>query len=70
LLDWHSDFAEQNAPLGFRPHELPVQTFPVEQSLSAVQPVKQRAPLQTKGAQARASGAMQFPLASHAEAAV
>jgi len=47
LVDWHSDLVEQNAPFGFKPHELPLQTFPVEQSMSAVQPEKQRAPLQT-----------------------
>jgi hypothetical protein len=70
LLDWHSVLVEQNAPFGFSPHELLVQTLPVEQLASAVQPVKQRAPLQAKGAQVRASGAMQFPLASQAEAAV
>jgi hypothetical protein len=38
---------EQNAPFGFKPHELLVQTFPVTQSISTVQPEKQRAPLQT-----------------------
>jgi hypothetical protein len=70
LLDLHSDLVEQKAPLGLRPHELLVQTFPGEQSASAVQPVKQRAPLQMKGEQVRASGAMQFPFASQAEAPV
>jgi len=70
LLDLHSVLVEQKAPLGLSPHELLVQTFPGEQSMSAVQPEKHRAPLQTNGAQVRASGAMQFPLASQAEAAV
>jgi hypothetical protein len=70
LLDLHSDLVEQNAPLGFNPQELLVQTFPVEQLLSTVQPVKHLVPLQTKGAQVRASGATQFPFASQAEAPV
>jgi hypothetical protein len=39
LVDLHSDLVEQNAPLGLRPHELLVQTLPVEQLASAVQPV-------------------------------
>jgi hypothetical protein len=47
LLDWHSDLVEQNAPLGFSPHELLVQTLPVEQSVPSAQAAKQRAPLQT-----------------------
>jgi len=67
LVDWHSDFVEQKAPLGLSPHELLVQTFPGTQSASAVQPVKHLVPLQMKGAQGRASGAMQFPFASQAE---
>ncbi len=70
LLDWHSALVEQKAPLGLSPHELLVQTFPGTQSISAVQPVKHLAPLHTNGAQGRASGAMQFPLASQAETPV
>jgi hypothetical protein len=50
--------------LGFKPHELLVQTLPDTQLPSTVQAVKQRAPLQTNGAQAIASGAAQFPFAS------
>jgi hypothetical protein len=50
--------------LGLRPHELLVQTLPDAQLPSTVQAVKQRAPLQTNGAQAIASGAAQFPFAS------
>jgi hypothetical protein len=70
LLDLHSVLVEQNAPLGLRPHELLVQTFPGEQSASVEQPVKHLAPLQMKGVQVRASGAIQLPLASQAEAPV
>lgn len=47
LLDWHSDLFEQNAPLGFNPHELTLHTLPGEQLPLTVQPVKHRAPLQT-----------------------
>lgn len=45
--DWHSVLTEQNAPIGLRPHELPVQTLPVEQALLSVQAPKQREPSQT-----------------------
>jgi hypothetical protein len=37
---------EHDAPLGLRPHEALVQTFPVEQLASALQLEKQRVPLQ------------------------
>jgi hypothetical protein len=37
LPDTHSRPSAQNAPLGLRPHELPLQTFPPLQLLSAVQ---------------------------------
>ena len=46
-VDWHSTLFEQNAPIGLRPQELLVQTFPVEQELLSLQLEKQRAPLQT-----------------------
>jgi hypothetical protein len=46
-VDWHSTLFEQNAPIGFRPQELFVQTFPVEQEVLSPQLAKQRAPLQT-----------------------
>ena len=46
-VDWHSTFCEQKAPIGLRPQELLVQTFPVEQELLSPQLEKQRAPLQT-----------------------
>ena len=50
--------------MGLRPHELLVQTLPAVQLPSTVQAVKQRAPLQANGAQAIASGAVQFPFGS------
>lgn len=68
--DWHSVPAEQNAPFGLRPHEPCTQTLPVEQAASLPQAVKQRAPLQTKGAHPIASGARQLPLASQVETGV
>jgi hypothetical protein len=68
--DWHSMLFEQKAPIGLRPHEPAVQTFPDEQELLSLQLEKQRAPLQTNGAQANASGAWQFPLASQVELGV
>jgi hypothetical protein len=46
-VDWHSMPFEQKAPIGLRPQELVVQTFPVEQELLSLQLEKQRAPLQT-----------------------
>jgi hypothetical protein len=46
LPDRHSPFVEQAAPVGLRPHEALVQTFPVEQLASALQLEKQRVPLQ------------------------
>lgn len=47
MVDWHSLPAEQKAPSGFFPQEVPVQTLPVEQALLSTQAVKQRGPLQT-----------------------
>jgi hypothetical protein len=41
-VDWHSASAEQKAPIGLRPHELLVQTLPVEQLALPVQDWKQR----------------------------
>jgi hypothetical protein len=68
--DLHSTLFEQKAPIGLRPQELAVQTFPVEHELLSVQLEKQRAPLQTKGAQANASGTWHFPVASQVEVGV
>ena len=69
-VDWHSMSFEQNAPIGLRPQEPAVQTFPDEQALLSLQLEKQRAPLQTNGAQAKASGTWHFPVASQVEAGV
>jgi len=44
--DVHSARSEQNAPGGFRPHELPTQTLPVEQFASTVHAPKHWLPLQ------------------------
>lgn len=46
LPDRHSPLVEQAAPVGLRPQEALVQTFPVEQLASALQLEKQRVPLQ------------------------
>ena len=67
---WHSVSAEQKAPMGLRPHELPVQTLPVEQLELPVHAGSTGCPSQTYGAQPIASGATQLPLASQAEVGV
>jgi hypothetical protein len=59
---------EQNAPLGFLPHELPLQTFPAEQLASTVQLPKHCAPLQANGTHAMVSGATHAPVALHVDA--
>jgi hypothetical protein len=46
LADTHSVPAEQKAPFGFRPQELPVQTLPEEQFASIAQLPKHLVPLQ------------------------
>jgi hypothetical protein len=46
-FDWHSDAAEHEAPGGFLPHELRLQTLGVKQLLLLVQALKQAVPLQT-----------------------
>jgi hypothetical protein len=68
--NWHSLSAEQNAPLGLRPHDPCVQTLPVEQAVPLPQAVKQRDPLQTYGAHVIASGARHLPVASQVETGV
>ena len=45
-------------------------TFPDEHELLSLQLEKQRAPLQTNGAQAKASGTWHFPVASQVERGV
>ena len=68
--DLHSVAAEQNAPFGLRPHELWTQTFPASRRRRCRRRVKQRAPLQTYGAQPMASGARQLPFASQVDTGV
>jgi len=46
LPDMHSPPAEQNAPGGFRPHELPTHTLPGEQFASRAHAPKHLLPLQ------------------------
>jgi hypothetical protein len=45
--DRHSVWVEHEAPLGLRPQELAVQTFPVEHSALVAQAPKHCEPLQT-----------------------
>jgi hypothetical protein len=61
---------EQKAPIGLRPQEPAVHTFPDEQELLSLQLEKQRAPLQMKGAQPKASGTWHLPVASQVERGV
>jgi len=70
VAERHSALVEQEAPSGLRPHELFAQTFPAEHSALVAQEAKHFEPLQAKGAQAMASGAAQFPLASQLAAGV
>jgi hypothetical protein len=70
LPDAHSRLSAQKDPFSLRPQELSLQILPGTQFASAVQAVKQRAPLQANGAQALASGATQFPVAPQAEGGV
>jgi hypothetical protein len=69
-VDWHSTLLEQKEPIGLRPQEPAVQTFPVEHDVLSLQLAKQRAPLQTKGAQAKASGTWHLPVASQVDVGV
>jgi hypothetical protein len=70
LPDSHSRLSAQKAPFGLRPQELSRHSFPATQLASAVHDEKQRAPLQTNGAQAVALGVTHLPVAPHAEGAV
>ena len=70
LPDAHSRLSAQKAPFGFRPQEFPLHTFPATQLASTVHDAKQRAPLQTNGAQALALGATHLPVALHAAGGV
>jgi len=66
----HSDAVEQNAPMGFAPHEVAVQTLGETHWASAVHRSKHRAPLQAKGAHGMADGATHWPVLLHVEAGV
>ena len=70
VAERHSALLEQEAPLGLRPHEPPVQTFPLEHSALVAQDAKHFDPLQVYGAQVISSGAAQLPLASQLAAGV
>ena len=70
VAERHSALVEQEAPLGLTPHELAVQTFPVEHSALVAHDAKHLEPLQAKGAQVMASGAAQLPFASQLAAGV
>ena len=70
VAERHSVLVEHEAPVGLRPHELAVQTFPVEHSAPVAQEAKHFEPLQVYGAQVIASGAAQLPLASQLAAGV
>jgi len=70
VAERHSALVEHEAPLGLRPHELAVQTFPLAHSAPVAQEAKHFDPLQAYGAQVIASGAAQLPLASQLAAGV
>ena len=70
LPEMHSARSEHNAPLGFLPHELPVQTLPGVQFASMVQLPKHRAPLHANGTHEIVAGATQAPVALHVDAGV
>jgi hypothetical protein len=67
LPEMHSIRSEQKAPLGFFPHELPVQTLPAEQFASTVQLPKHCAPLQANGTHEMVAGSTHVPVALHVE---
>ncbi len=70
LPEMHSMRSEQNAPLGFFPHELPVQTLPGVQFASTVQLPKHCAPLQANGTHEMVTGSTQAPVALHVDSGV
>jgi hypothetical protein len=63
VFEAHSDAAEQGAPGSFLPHELPLQTLPVEQLSFVVHASKHFVPLHAKGRHAREVGATHWPVA-------
>jgi len=64
-LELHSLPIEQNAPIGFNPHERPVQNSPAAQLASTVHASKQRLPLHANGAQASEGDVAHVPVALH-----
>jgi hypothetical protein len=70
LPEIHSMRSEQNAPLGFFPHELPVQTLPGVQFVSTVQLPKHCAPLQANGTHEMVTGSTQAPVALQVDSGV
>jgi hypothetical protein len=69
-VDRHSVEAEQDAPMFFRPQELPLQTLSPKQFSLTVQALKQAESLQTYGLHGSASGATHWPVALQVEAGV
>jgi hypothetical protein len=70
LVDTHSSPFEQNAPLGFLPHELPRHKLPAEQFASTAQAPKHWLPLQANGTQVIVFGATQAPVALQVDSGV
>jgi hypothetical protein len=70
LPDEHSRLSAQNAPFSLSPQELSEHALPGRHCTSVAHAVKQRAPLQANGAQARASGAVHWPVALQVEGGV
>jgi hypothetical protein len=70
LPEIHSKPSEQNAPLGFLPQELLLQTLPGEQFASSVQPPKHCAPLQANGTHEMVTGATHAPVALQVDSGV
>ena len=69
-VDVHSSPFEQNAPLGFLPHELLRQRLPGEQFASTAQALKHWLPLQANGTQVIVFGATQAPVALQVDSGV
>ena len=70
VVDVHSLPLEQNAPLGFLPHEFPRHRLPGEQFASTAQAPKHWVPLQANGTQVIVLGATQSPVALQVDSGV
>ena len=70
LPDMHSARSEQNAPGGFRPHELPTHTLPGEQFASRAHAPKHLLPLQAYGTHEMSLGATHVPVALQVDSGV